>query len=88
MRYCHCQCLYLLSSEGVIECKRSCLCHPLLYYVFSSCYAAGALAPAEPSQARAIHEAVVDANWDTAKNLLLAVIQGKLSAWSFDLLAP
>ena len=59
--------------------------HPL-YDVFSSCFAAGALAPAEPSQAKTIYQAVVDKNWDTAKVLLRAVREGKLVL--VDLLAP
>ena len=52
---------------------------PPLYDVFSSCFAAGALAPAEPSQAQTIYQAVVDENWDTAEELLDAVMEGKLS---------
>ena len=52
---------------------------PPLYDVFSSCFAAGALAPAEPSQAQTIYQAVVDKNWDTARKLLDAVMEGKLS---------
>ena len=55
------------------------LCHPLLYHVFSSCFAAGALASAEPGQTRTIYQAVVDKNWDTARELLRAVREGKLS---------
>ena len=58
------------------------LCHPLLYDVFSSCFAAGALASAEPGQTRTIYQAVVDENWDTAKELLRAVREGKLSVSS------
>ena len=50
-----------------------------LYDVFSSCFAAGALAPAEPSQAHTIYQAVVDKNWDTARELLDAVHRGMLS---------
>ena len=50
-----------------------------LYDVFSSCFAAGALAPAEPSQAQTIYQAVVDKNWDTARELLDAVRRGMLS---------
>ena len=52
--------------------------HPL-YDVFSSCFAAGALGPTEPSQAQTIYQAVVDGNWDTARELLSAVMEGKLS---------
>ena len=52
---------------------------PPLYDVFSSCFAAGALGPAEPSQAQTIYQAVVDENWDTAEELLDAVMKGKLS---------
>ncbi len=52
---------------------------PPLYDVFSSCFAAGALASAEPGQTRTIYQAVVDKNWDTARELLRAVREGKLS---------
>ena len=52
---------------------------PPLYDVFSSCFAAGALGSAEPSQAQTIYQAVVDKNWGTAKDLLRAVMKGKLS---------
>ena len=69
----------MLSSECTIECKCACLCHPPLYDVFSSCFAAGALASAEPGQTRTIYQAVVDKNWDTAEELLCAVWKGKLS---------
>ena len=57
---------------------------PPLYDVFSSCFAAGALGPAEPSQAQTIYQAVVDKNWGTATKLLIAVMEGKLSGsvWS------
>ena len=47
--------------------------------VITSCFAAGALAPAEPSQAQTIYQAVVDKNWNTAEELLDAVMEGKLS---------
>ena len=47
--------------------------------MFSSCFAAGALASAEPGQTRTIYQAVVDKNWGTAKELLRAVSVGKLS---------
>ena len=50
-----------------------------LHDVFSSCFPAGALGPAEPSQARTIYQAVVDKNWSTAEELLDAVMEGKLS---------
>ena len=52
---------------------------PPLYDVFSSCFAAGALAPAEPDQAKTIYQALLDKNWVTAKELLRAVMGGKLS---------
>ena len=52
---------------------------PPLYDVFSSCFAAGALGPAEPSQAQTIYQAVVDKNWSTASKLLRTVMEGKLS---------
>ena len=52
---------------------------PLLYDVFSSCFAAGALGPADPSQAKTIYQAVVNKNWDTAEELLRTLITGKLS---------
>ena len=52
---------------------------PPLYDVFSSCFAAGALGPAEPSQAQTIYQAVLDKNWGTARELLTAVLEGKLS---------
>ena len=52
---------------------------PPLYDVFSSCFAAGALGPAEPSQAQTIYQAVVDKKWGTATKLLSAVMEGKLS---------
>ena len=51
---------------------------PLLYDVFSSCFAAGALARFEVSQIKTIYQAVVDENWGTAKELLRAVSKGKL----------
>jgi len=47
--------------------------------VFSSCFAAGALASAEPGQTRTIYQAVVDQNWGAAEDLLSAVREGKLS---------
>ena len=50
-----------------------------LYDVFSSCFAAGALARLEVSQMKTIYQAVVDKNWDTARELLDAVMEGKLS---------
>ena len=53
---------------------------PPLYDVFSSCFAAGALVPVEPSQAMTIYQAVVNKNWHTAINLLYPVKKGKLSA--------
>ena len=77
--------LCLWSSECSIECKCACLClspwlcHPPLYDVFSSCFAAGALASAEPGLTRTIYQAVVDQNWGTAEDLLSAVREGKLS---------
>jgi len=82
--------LCLWSSECTIECKCACLClpsmvmSPLLYDVFSSCFAAGALASAEPGQTRTIYQAVVDQNWGAAEDLLSAVREGKLSGsvWS------
>ena len=54
---------------------------PPLYDVFSSCFAAGALARFEVSQdqIKTIYQAVVDENWDTARELLRAVSEGKLS---------
>ena len=54
--------------------------HPL-YDVFSSCFAAGALAHFEVSQdqIKTIYQAVVDENWGTARKLLRAVMKGKLS---------
>ena len=52
---------------------------PPLHVVFSSCFAAGALAPVKPSQANAIHQAVVGNNWRTAEKLLDAVMEGKQS---------
>ena len=54
--------------------------HPL-YDVFSSCFAAGALARFEVSQdqIKTIYQAVVDENWGTASVLLDAVMEGKLS---------
>ena len=54
---------------------------PPLYDVFSSCFAAGALARFEVSQdqIKTIYQAVVDENWDTARELLRAVMEGKLS---------
>ena len=52
-----------------------------LYDVFSFCFAAGALARLEVSQdqIKTIYQAVVDENWDTARELLRAVMEGKLS---------
>ena len=50
-----------------------------LYDVFSSCFAAGALGPAEPSQAQTIYQAVVDKHWGIARELLHPVMKGKLS---------
>ena len=52
---------------------------PPLHDVFYSCFAVGALGPAEPSQAQTIYQAVVDKNWGTARELLTAVMKGKLS---------
>ena len=54
---------------------------PPLYDVFSSCCAAGALARFKVSQdqIKTIYQAVVDENWDTARELLRAVREGKLS---------
>ena len=53
--------------------------HVSLCDVFSSCFAVGALAPAEPGQARTIYQAIVDQKWGTAKELLHIVRKGKLS---------
>ena len=50
-----------------------------LYCMMCSCFAAGALGPAEPSQAQTIYQAVLDENWDTVEELLIAVMEGKLS---------
>ena len=74
--------LCLLSSE--CEWKCSCLCHSPLYDVLSSCFAAGALACFEVGQTRTIYQAVVDKNWSTAKELLDALMESKLSGsvWS------
>ena len=49
--------------------------------MFSSCFDAGALARFEVSQdqIKTIYQAVVDENWDTARELLRAVREGKLS---------
>ena len=52
---------------------------PPLYDVFSCSFAAGALASAEPDQARTIYQAVDDKNWDTAQELMSVVREGKLS---------
>ena len=52
---------------------------PPLYDVFSSCFAAGALARFDVSQIKTIYQAVVDEDWYTAANLLSAVRKGKLS---------
>ena len=52
---------------------------PPLYNVFSSCFAAGALARFEVSQIKTIYQAVVDENWYTARELLHAVMKGKRS---------
>ena len=52
---------------------------PPLYDVFSSCFAAGALARFEVSQIKTIYQAVVDEDWGTAEQLLIAVMNGKLS---------
>ena len=52
---------------------------PPLYDVFSSFFAAGALARFEVSQIKTIYQAVVDENWGTAEQLLDAVSEGKLS---------
>ena len=40
---------------------------------------AGVLAHVDVGQARAIHEAVIEGRWQTARELLDAVMQGKLS---------
>ena len=50
-----------------------------LYAAFSSCVATGALAHVDVGQARAIHEAVIEGRWQTARELLRAVMQSKLS---------
>ena len=49
------------------------------YNVFSSWFAAGALAHVEIKQARAINESVIKEDWETAWELLSAVSQGRLS---------
>ena len=53
--------------------------YPPLYDVFSSCFAAGALARFEVSQIKTIYQAVVDEDWYTAGKLLSAARKGKLS---------
>ena len=50
-----------------------------LYDVFSSCFAAGALARFEVSEIKTIYQAVVDKKWGTAMKLLRAVMEGKRS---------
>ena len=54
---------------------------PPLYDVFSSCFAAGALARFEVSQdqIKTIYQAVVAENWVTANVLLSTVMEGKVS---------
>ena len=49
------------------------------YDAFSSWFAAGALAHLNVQEAKAIHEALIKEDWQTARELLLAVMQGKLS---------
>ena len=50
-----------------------------LYDVFSSWFAAGALAHVNVELTRAIHEAVMKEDWRTAHELLDTVMEGKLS---------
>ena len=50
-----------------------------LYDAFSYWFAAGALARVNVELARAIHEAVINENWRTARELLSTVMEGKLS---------
>ena len=71
--------LCLLSSECTIECECSCFCLPSVVRCVLFLFAAGALGPAEPSQAQTIYQAVVDKNWRTARELLRPVMKGKLS---------
>ena len=50
-----------------------------LYTVFSSCIATGVLAHVDVGRVRAIHKAVINERWQTAREFLRAVMQGKLS---------
>ena len=60
------------------KCVHVCVFTPL--YDTISCYlAAGALAHVNVDQARAIHKAVIDGKWATARELIDAARQGKLS---------
>ena len=50
-----------------------------LHDAFSSWFAAGALAHVNVELTRAIHEAVINEDWRTARELLGTVMEGKLS---------
>ena len=58
-----------------------------LYDAFSSWFAAGALARVKIKQKRAIHEAVIKEDLQTARKLLDAVMQGRYLVLP-DLLPP
>ena len=51
-----------------------------LYDVFSSWFAAGALAHVNVELVRGIHKAVIKEDWQTACELLGTVMEGKLSS--------
>ena len=57
------------------------------YDTFSSWFAAGALARVKIKQKRAIHEAVIKEDWQTACKLLDTVMQGRYLVLP-DLLPP
>ena len=66
--------------------KHVCVFTPL-YDAFSSWFAAGALARVKIKQKRAIHEAVIKEDLQTARKLLDAVMQGRYLVLPY-LLAP
>ena len=54
------------------------------YDAFSFWFATGALAHAKIKQKRAIQEAVIKEDWQTADQLLCAVCKGKLSGFALS----
>ena len=69
-------------NECSNESKQVCVFTPS-YDAFSFCFTSGALAHVNVEQVRAIHEAVNEERWQTARQLIEAVWRGTLSGIAF-----